>query len=97
MPSSGLAGADGNGDAASIDGGHRSLVSPYQPFEGERISVLSCRFPRSYQLRMEATLMLLNDVFERFAQDSPVPVMVRGPSGEHALAAVRGRVVRECR
>ena len=26
---------------------------------------------------MEATLMLLNDVFERFAQDSPVPVMVR--------------------
>jgi hypothetical protein len=26
---------------------------------------------------MEATLMLLNDVFERFAQDCPVPVMVR--------------------
>ena len=48
-----------------------------QPFEGERINVLSCRFPRSYQLRMEAALMLLNDVFERFAQDSPVPVMVR--------------------
>ena len=47
------------------------------PFEGERINVLSCRFPRSYQLRMEAALMLLNDVFERFAQNSPVPVMVR--------------------
>jgi IS4 transposase len=27
---------------------------------------------------MEATMMLLNDVFERFAQDCPVPVMVRG-------------------
>jgi IS4 transposase len=27
---------------------------------------------------MEAALMLLNDVFERFAQDSPVSVMVRG-------------------
>src|SRR5208337_3197809 len=49
-----------------------------QPFEGERMSVLSCRFPRSYQLCREATLMLLNDVFERFVQDSPVSVMVRG-------------------
>jgi IS4 transposase len=27
---------------------------------------------------MEATLMLLNDVFERFVPDCPVPVMVRG-------------------
>jgi IS4 transposase len=27
---------------------------------------------------MEATLMLLSDVFEQFVQDSPVPVMVRG-------------------
>src|SRR5208337_1527204 len=51
---------------------------PIQPFEGERMSVLSCRFPRSYQLCREATLMLLNDVFERFVQDSPVSVMVRG-------------------
>ena len=42
------------------------------------MSVLSCRFPRSYQLCREATLMLLNDVFERFVQDSPVSVMVRG-------------------
>ena len=42
------------------------------------MSVLSYRFPRSYQLRMEAALMLLNDVFERFVQDSPVSVMVRG-------------------
>ena len=42
------------------------------------MSVLSCRFPRSYRLCREATLMLLNDVFERFVQDSPVSVMVRG-------------------
>ena len=27
-----------------------------QPFEGDRMSVLSCRFPRSYQLCREATL-----------------------------------------
>jgi IS4 transposase len=27
---------------------------------------------------MEATLMLLGDIFERFAQDCPLPVMVRG-------------------
>ena len=51
---------------------------PPQPFEGDRMSALSCRFPRSYQVRREATLMLLNDVFERFVQDSPVSVMVRG-------------------
>ena len=55
-----------------------SWVAPTQPFEGDRMSVLSCRFPRSYQLCREATLMLLNDVFERFVHDSPVSVMVRG-------------------
>src|SRR3974377_57523 len=49
-----------------------------QPFEGGRMSLLSCRHPRSYPLRMEATLMLLGEVFERFVQDCPLPVMVRG-------------------
>src|SRR5450759_1018469 len=42
------------------------------------MSVLSCRHPRSYHLCMEATVMLLGEVFERFAQDCPLPVMVRG-------------------
>src|SRR3974390_918223 len=42
------------------------------------MSLLSCRHPRSYPLRMEATLMLLGEVFERFVQDCPLPVMVRG-------------------
>ena len=65
----------GAGVKGSVDGGVDAVNN--QPFEGERINVLSCRFPRSYQLRMEAALTPLNDVFERFAQDSPVPVMVR--------------------
>ena len=51
-----------SGDGIDISG---ILGAANQPFEGDRMSVLSCRFPRSYQLCREATLMLLNDVFER--------------------------------
>src|SRR4051812_4632544 len=40
--------------------------------------LLSCRRARSYHLSREATAMLLGDVFERFAQDSPLSVMARG-------------------
>src|SRR3954465_9241259 len=40
--------------------------------------LLNCRQSRSYHLSREATAMILGDVFERFAQDSPLSVMARG-------------------
>src|SRR5512135_3348451 len=49
-----------------------------QPFKGDRMCLLSCRQARSYHPSREATAMILGDVFERFAQDSPLSVMARG-------------------
>src|SRR3954452_2164590 len=49
-----------------------------QPLKDDRMRLLSCRQARSYHLPREATAMLLGDVFERFAQDSPLSVMARG-------------------
>src|SRR5712671_2714866 len=40
--------------------------------------LLSCRLVRSYRYFTEATAMILGDVFERFAQDSPLSVMAQG-------------------
>ena len=44
------------------------------------MNLLSCRQIRSYRFSAEATAMILSDVFERFAQDSPLTVMARGRS-----------------
>src|SRR3954464_11585813 len=40
--------------------------------------LLSCHLVRSYRPFTEAAAMILGDVFERFAQDSPLTVMARG-------------------
>src|SRR5262245_53068629 len=42
------------------------------------MSLLSCRQIRSYRHTTEATVMILGDVFERFALDSPLTVMAQG-------------------
>src|SRR3954453_8689441 len=39
--------------------------------------LISYRFPRSYCTPGEATAMILSEVFERFAEESPVTVMAR--------------------
>src|SRR5512135_3761690 len=49
-----------------------------QPLKDDSRRLLSCRQARSYHLSREATAMILGDVFERFAQDSPLSVMARG-------------------
>src|SRR5277367_4032672 len=40
--------------------------------------LLSCRQIRSYRFSTEAAAMVLNEVFERFFQDSPLSVMAQG-------------------
>src|SRR3954470_22789973 len=40
--------------------------------------LFSCRQPWGYNPSREATAMILGDVFERFAQESPLSVMARG-------------------
>src|SRR3954453_7587579 len=40
--------------------------------------LLSCRRIRGYRFSAEAAAMILSDVFERFAQDAPLPVMAQG-------------------
>ena len=42
------------------------------------MDLLSCRQIGSYLSFREAAAMILGDVFERFAQDSPLSVMARG-------------------
>ena len=42
------------------------------------MSLLCCRQARIYGSCTEVTAMILSDVFERFAQDSPLTVMARG-------------------
>src|SRR3954463_10721521 len=42
------------------------------------MSLLCCRQARIYGSCTEVTAMILSDVFERFAQDSPLSVMARG-------------------
>jgi IS4 transposase len=42
------------------------------------MNLLNCRQIRSYQFSAEAAAMILNDVFERFAQDAPLSVMAQG-------------------
>src|SRR5512147_2439489 len=42
------------------------------------MNLLSCRQIRSYRFSAEAAAMILSDVFERFAQDSPLSVMAQG-------------------
>src|SRR4051812_7727610 len=56
-----------------------------QPFEGGRMRLLSCRQVGIYRFSREATAMILGDVFERFARDSPLSVMARGVM-ENALS-----------
>jgi IS4 transposase len=42
------------------------------------MNLLSCHQIRSYQFSAEAAAMILNDIFERFSQDSPLSVMAQG-------------------
>ena len=42
------------------------------------MNLLSCLQIRSYQFSAEAAAMLLDGVFERFAQDAPLSVMAQG-------------------
>jgi hypothetical protein len=42
------------------------------------LNLLSCLQIRSYQFSAAAAAMLLNEVFERFAQDAPLSVMAQG-------------------
>src|SRR4051795_6953206 len=53
-------------------------IKPTQPLKDGRMHLLSYRQAWSYSPSREATAMILGDVFERFAQDSPLSVMARG-------------------
>ncbi|HMB03003.1 MAG TPA: transposase, partial [Isosphaeraceae bacterium] len=58
--------------------GRSTLHRWIQPFGVVRMNLLSCRQIRSYRFSAEAAAMILGDVFERFAQDSPLSVMAQG-------------------
>src|SRR2546421_9927664 len=58
--------------------GPTPTLSRSQPFGVVRMGLLSCRQTWSYRFSPEAAAMILNDVFERFSQDSPLSVMAQG-------------------
>src|SRR6476620_9057885 len=64
--------------SSHADSQNNSQIRANRRLKGGGTSLLCCRQATIYGSCTEVTAMILSDVFERFAQDSPLTVMARG-------------------